>query len=210
MKSATVSILFPSICHEVMGPAAMLLVFWMLSFRPAFSLYPLTFIMRLFSSASLSAIRVVPSAYLKLLIRKIPNKNYIWGKKLILELNNHHFRFFPRLDDSPSILCVFSFRPPLAISSSEPLRLTCSWCLQLPVRDGEAVGKGSLVKKTQNLEDHVLLAELSWAAFGVEWTKRMLAWKEAGGRVGTRSFLILKFFKKYGFFSLQRQVIETV
>ena len=27
----------PSICHEVMGPDAMILVFWMLSFKPTFS-----------------------------------------------------------------------------------------------------------------------------------------------------------------------------
>ena len=33
IKSATVS---PSICHEVMGPDAMILVFWMLSFKPTF------------------------------------------------------------------------------------------------------------------------------------------------------------------------------
>ena len=35
IKSATVS---PSICHELMGPDAMILVFWMLSFKPTFSL----------------------------------------------------------------------------------------------------------------------------------------------------------------------------
>ena len=63
IKSDTVS---PSICHEVMGPDAMILVFWMLSFKPTSSL-PFTFIKRLFSS-SLSAIRVVSSAYLRLLI----------------------------------------------------------------------------------------------------------------------------------------------
>ena len=34
IKSATVSIVSPSICHEVMGPNAMILVFWMLSFKP--------------------------------------------------------------------------------------------------------------------------------------------------------------------------------
>ena len=39
----------------------------MLSFKPAFH-SPLTFIKRLFSSSSLSAIRVVSSAYLRLLI----------------------------------------------------------------------------------------------------------------------------------------------
>ena len=59
---------FPSICHEVMGPDAMIFVFWMLSFKPTFSLSSYTFINRLFSSSSLSAIRVVSSAYLRLLI----------------------------------------------------------------------------------------------------------------------------------------------
>ena len=37
IKSATVSTVSPSICHEVMGPDAMILVFWMLSFKPTFS-----------------------------------------------------------------------------------------------------------------------------------------------------------------------------
>ena len=59
---------FPSICHEVMGPDAIILVFWMLSFKPAFSLSPFTFIKRLFSSSSLSIIRMVSSVYLRLLI----------------------------------------------------------------------------------------------------------------------------------------------
>jgi len=46
---------------------SMIFDFWMLSFKPAFSL-SFTFIKRLFSSLSLSAIRVVSSAYLRLLI----------------------------------------------------------------------------------------------------------------------------------------------
>ena len=58
----------PSIFHEVVGPDAMILVFWMLSFKPAFSLFSFTFIKKFFSSSSLSAIRVVSSAYLRLLI----------------------------------------------------------------------------------------------------------------------------------------------
>ena len=37
IKSLTVSNVSPSICHEVMGPDAMILVFWMLSFKPTFS-----------------------------------------------------------------------------------------------------------------------------------------------------------------------------
>ena len=68
IKSNTVSIVSPSICHEVMGPDAMILVFWMLSYKPAFSLSSFTFIKRLFSSSLLSAIRLVSSAYLRLLI----------------------------------------------------------------------------------------------------------------------------------------------
>ena len=67
IKSVTVSIVSPSICHEIMGPDAMILAFWMLNFKPTFSLSSFTFIKRLFSS-SLSAIRVVSSAYLRLLI----------------------------------------------------------------------------------------------------------------------------------------------
>ena len=65
IKSATV---YPSICHEVMELDAMILAFWMLSFKPTFSLSSFTFIKRLFSSSSLSAMRVVSSAYLRLLI----------------------------------------------------------------------------------------------------------------------------------------------
>ena len=54
--------------HEVVGPEAMIFVFWMLSFKPTYSLSSFTFIKRLFSSSSLSDIRVVSSAYLRLLI----------------------------------------------------------------------------------------------------------------------------------------------
>ena len=68
IKSVTVSIVSPSIYHEVMRPDAMILVFWMLSFKPMFSLLSFTFIKRLFSCSSLSAIRVVSSVYLGLLI----------------------------------------------------------------------------------------------------------------------------------------------
>ena len=36
IKHLTVSTISPSICHEVMGPDAMIFVFWMLSFKPTF------------------------------------------------------------------------------------------------------------------------------------------------------------------------------
>ena len=66
-KSVTVSTVSPSNCLEVMGPDAMMVVFWMLSFKPTFH-SSFAFIKRLFSSSSLSAISTVSSAYLRLLI----------------------------------------------------------------------------------------------------------------------------------------------
>ena len=56
IKSVTFS---PSIYHDMMGHDAMTLVFWMLSFKPSFSLSSFTFVKSLFSSSSLFAIRVV-------------------------------------------------------------------------------------------------------------------------------------------------------
>ena len=56
IKSVTVSTISPYIYHEVMGLALMIFVFWKLSFKSAFSLSSFTFIKRLFSSPSLSAI----------------------------------------------------------------------------------------------------------------------------------------------------------
>ena len=50
------------------GTRAMIFVFWMLRFKPIFSLSSFTFIKRLFNSFLLSVIRVVSSAYLRLLI----------------------------------------------------------------------------------------------------------------------------------------------
>ena len=44
IKSVTVSIVSPSICHDMMEPDGTILVFWMLNFKPAFSLSSFTFI----------------------------------------------------------------------------------------------------------------------------------------------------------------------
>ena len=68
IKSVTVSTFSPSVCHEVMGSDAMIFISWMLIFKPAFALFSFTLIKRLFSSSLLSAIRVVSSAYVRLLI----------------------------------------------------------------------------------------------------------------------------------------------
>ena len=51
-----------------MGLDAIILVLWMMSFKPAFSLSSFTFINRLFSSSSLSTVTVVSSTYQRLLI----------------------------------------------------------------------------------------------------------------------------------------------
>ena len=59
---------FPSICHVVMGLDDSILVFLIFSLKVALSLSSFTLIKRLFSSSSLSAITVVPSAYLRLLM----------------------------------------------------------------------------------------------------------------------------------------------
>ena len=69
IKIATVSIVSPFVSHEVMGLDAMFLVFCILSFNPAFSLSPFTYIKKaLFSTTLFSAIRVVSSAFLRLFL----------------------------------------------------------------------------------------------------------------------------------------------
>ena len=110
IKSATVS---PSICHEVMGPNAMILVFWMLSFKPTFSLSSFTFIKRLFSSSSLFAIRVVSSAYLRLLIF-LPAQGSINSTSL-------YKWFYSPYPPYPSPSYKF-VNPPLAHSNNDSLK----------------------------------------------------------------------------------------
>ena len=76
IKSVTVSIVSPSVCHKVVGldvmkwwdwmPWSSFCECWVLS--QLISLSSLTFIKRFFSSSLLSAIRVVSSSYLRLLI----------------------------------------------------------------------------------------------------------------------------------------------
>ena len=60
IKSVTASIFSPSVCYAVKGPGAMILVFffffWMLCFKPVFSLSSFTLNKRLFSFSSLSAL----------------------------------------------------------------------------------------------------------------------------------------------------------
>ena len=105
IKSVTVSTVFPSISHEVMGPDAMIFVFWMLSFKPTFSLSSFTS-----SRGSLVLLHFLPSAYLRLLIFfpaiSIPAVNNDFTLKSPFRL------FFPmnHLLVSVGFLC-FSFCP---------------------------------------------------------------------------------------------------
>ena len=70
IKSA-ISIFSPIyFCYEVIELDAIILVFWMLSFKPDFSLSSFTFIKKLFSSSSIPAIRVVSSMNLCLLFAR--------------------------------------------------------------------------------------------------------------------------------------------
>ena len=69
IKSATMSTFSPSVCHEVIRTGCYdLSFFFMLSFKPDFSLPSFTLIKRLFSSFFLCSIRMVSSVYLRLLI----------------------------------------------------------------------------------------------------------------------------------------------
>ena len=68
VKSVTVSNVSPSICHEVMGLDAMVLVFWMLGFKPVLFILSFFTFKRLFSSFLLSTLRVLSCTYLRLLV----------------------------------------------------------------------------------------------------------------------------------------------
>ena len=88
IKSVTIYIVSPCICHEVMGLDAMIFILWMLSFKPAFSLSSFTLIKRLFSS-SLSAIRVVSSAHLRLLTVLPPS----WFQLMLHPVQHFHMMY---------------------------------------------------------------------------------------------------------------------
>ena len=111
IKSDTVSIVSPSISHEVMGPDAMILVFWMLSFKPFFSLSSFTFIKRLFSSSSLSALRVVSSATLGQVKKTL---KIVTGTWVFLKANrSEHPSFWgDYIDKEPTSLVYKAFAYP--------------------------------------------------------------------------------------------------
>ena len=66
IKSDTVSTVSPSISHEVVGPDAMIFIFWMLSFKPTFSLSH--FHQQVLDFFFTFSHKSVPSVYQRLLI----------------------------------------------------------------------------------------------------------------------------------------------
>ena len=97
----------PCVCHEVLGLDALILVFWMLSFKPAFSLSSCTFTKRLFSSSSLPTVGVVSSAYLRLLILilAIMWMNHFYDLQIIFIVFT--YRWLVNLTFKSCFLCVF-------------------------------------------------------------------------------------------------------
>ena len=89
IKLVTVSIVSPSICHEVMGLDVMILVLWMLSFKPAFSLSSFTFTKKLFSSSLLSALEILAFSWHPLPTTHIPLvKGVRWSRLSSVGLGN--------------------------------------------------------------------------------------------------------------------------
>ena len=86
IKSLNVSTLSPSTCHQEiwMELDVMIFIFLIFSFKPTFSLSSFILIKRLFSSSSLFAIRVVSSAYLRLLVFSLQS-----SFQLVCHLSQH-------------------------------------------------------------------------------------------------------------------------
>ena len=96
-----------------MGQDAMTSSFWILSFKPVFSLSSFTLTKKLFSSASLSAIRVVSSSYLRFVDNSPGNlDSSLWfihvpnisGYYVVLFLKHHTLLLPP--DTSATHLCI--------------------------------------------------------------------------------------------------------
>ena len=101
IKSVTVSIVSPSVCHEVMGLDAVILVFWMLSFKPAFHC-PGSYAILLFTVSDLASITSCIHNWLLLLL---------WPHPFILELFLHQspVAYWAPTDLGSSSFSILSF-----------------------------------------------------------------------------------------------------
>ena len=120
-RSVTVSTFAPFVCHEVMGLDAMILVFWMLSFQPAFTFSS-------FSSSSLSAIGVASFAYLRLLIFLSAILIPAWdSSSFAFHAMCSAYKLNKQCDNITVLMCSFpSFEPGrCSMTASKGCFLTC-------------------------------------------------------------------------------------
>ena len=145
IKYVVVSIFSPSIFHELMGPNAMSLVFWMLSFKPAFSFPSFILIKIAFRSSSLSAIKMESSAYLRLLMF-LPAVliSACNSSRLSFHMMYSAYKFNKQGDNIQTCHTPFSI---LNQSVVPCLLLTCFLtCIQVSQDIGKVVGYSLLLK----------------------------------------------------------------
>src|SRR5574340_381045 len=118
----------------------------MLSFYPTFSLSSFTFIMRLFSSSSLSALRVVSSAYLRLLIFLLAILIPACASSSPAFLMKYSaYKLNKQGDKYTALMYSFSYLEPVccSMSSSNCCFLTC---IQISQQAGQVVWYSHLLK----------------------------------------------------------------
>ena len=114
IKLLTVSIVSPSTCHEVMGPEAMIFIFWMLSFKPTFSLSTYTFIRGF----------LVPLHFLTSCTYSIINPPNVFIKHLIF-----FFGLITNFQLSSVAQCVLLFATPRTADHHVSMSITNAQCL---------------------------------------------------------------------------------
>ena len=103
-------------------------LFWMLSFKPAFSLSSFTLIKRLFSSSSLYAVKVVSSAYLKLLIFLLAILIPVCASSsLTFHMMYSALKINKQSDNNPALSYSFPNLEPVSCSMSGFWLLLLSW-----------------------------------------------------------------------------------
>ena len=117
----------------------------MLSFKPTFLLSSFTFIKRLFSSSSLSAIRVVSAAYLRLLIFLLAILLPACASSSPAFLMMYSAYKLNKQDDNISLDIHLSYLEPVccSVSSSNCCFLTC---IQVSQETGQVVWSSHLFK----------------------------------------------------------------
>ena len=132
-----------------MGPVAIIFVFWMLSFKPAYSLSSFTLIKRLFSCWSLSAINVVSSAYLRLLIFLLEILILAFDSySLVFQMMYSAYKLNKQGDNIQPCTPFPIWNQSLSVSSSNCCFLTC---IQISQEAGQVVWYSHLFKNFAQL-----------------------------------------------------------